>query len=186
MGDPDDPINAGCRGITDFVLFAFFETLPSGTTRTLPVAIDVRVGECDTLELRYVDGLKGPGLPINNAVGLEGGMNDADVILDSCRISIGCFEDFGFTRGDATNDAEVDISDAILILEFLILGIGTIDCEDASDADDSGVLEITDAIVLLQVLILGQGQIPDPGIHGCDEDPTDDTLRCVVGRLCAM
>lgn len=183
-GDSDDPVNQGRRGITDSVVFAFPPTLPSGTTKTLPVAIDVTVGDCDTLELRYVDGLKGPGLPINNAVGFEGGLGDAEVVLETCRIAIGCIENLGFSRGDATNDAAVDITDAIRMLEFLILGTGDVVCHDAADADDSGVLDITDPITLLQVLILGLGEIPAPGIGGCDLGPTDDFLSCDIGRMC--
>ena len=47
---------------------------------------------------------------------------------------IGCIENLGFSRGDDTNDAAVDITGAIRMLELLILGTGDVVCHDADDA----------------------------------------------------
>ncbi len=84
-----------------------------------------------------------------------------------------------FLRGDARVDQEIDISDAVFLLNHLFNGGPPSECEDAADADDSGELDLTDAIRILQYLFLG-GTIPPPtGRPG--PDPTMDPLDCVRG-----
>jgi hypothetical protein len=85
-----------------------------------------------------------------------------------------------FRRGDADASKQVDLTDAIRILNVLFLGIGVITCADAADADGSGSVDLTDAIRILNVLFLGVGTIPDPGATTCGPDPVEDTLpECV-------
>jgi hypothetical protein len=82
-----------------------------------------------------------------------------------------------FHRGDADDNGQLQLTDAIRILGVLFLGQGQIPCNDAADADDNGQLQLTDAIRVLGVLFLGQGTIPDPGAPftgTCGEDPTPD------------
>jgi hypothetical protein len=84
-----------------------------------------------------------------------------------------------FLRGDATTTSGVDITDAIVTLENVILGQGTLNCEDAADSNDDGLVDLTDAIVTLSEVILGQMGIKDPGPNMCGIDPTDtDNLGC--------
>lgn len=83
-----------------------------------------------------------------------------------------------FIRGDANDDGDVDLSDAVTILGDLFLGTpADAPCLDALDADDTGEVEITDAIYLLDALFTGGDDppppFPDPGI-----DPTLDPLGC--------
>lgn len=81
-----------------------------------------------------------------------------------------------FIRGDANNDAEVDLSDAISILGDLFLGNpATAPCQDALDADDNGEVELTDAVYLLEGLFTG-GDNPPPPYPLPGVDPTLDTL----------
>jgi hypothetical protein len=68
-----------------------------------------------------------------------------------------------FHRGDADDNGQLQLTDAIRILGVLFLGQGVITCTDAADADDNGSLQLTDAIRVLGVLFLGQGTIPAPG-----------------------
>jgi len=91
-----------------------------------------------------------------------------------------------FHRGDADENGELQLTDAIRILGVLFLGQGTIPCLDASDADDNGELQLTDAIRILGVLFLGQGTIPAPGptTDPCGQDPTDDALDCGTYTRC--
>jgi hypothetical protein len=85
-----------------------------------------------------------------------------------------------FQRGDADGSNQVEITDAVRVLNVLFLGIGSISCQDAADADDSGGVEITDAVRILNVLFLGIGSIPAPGMEDCGDDPTVDDLEACV------
>jgi hypothetical protein len=81
-----------------------------------------------------------------------------------------------FRRGDANDDAAVDISDGVAILSDLFLGVGApAPCRDALDANDSGDLDITDGIYLLNFLFQGGPDIPPP-YPGLGLDPTADAL----------
>ncbi|MBI4583178.1 MAG: IPT/TIG domain-containing protein, partial [Planctomycetes bacterium] len=51
-----------------------------------------------------------------------------------------------FIRMDVNLDGQWDISDPIVILNSLFLGLGTIYCRDAADSNDDGSLDISDAI----------------------------------------
>ncbi|MBI4583248.1 MAG: right-handed parallel beta-helix repeat-containing protein [Planctomycetes bacterium] len=82
-----------------------------------------------------------------------------------------------FRRGDANEDGDVDITDAIRVLEFLFLGGVEISCHDAADIDDSGAVDISDPIYLLQHLFL-RGDPPLAPFPGCGGDPTADVLPC--------
>ena len=83
-----------------------------------------------------------------------------------------------FVRGEANQDAAVDISDALFLLAYLFLGGERPTCLDALDVDDSGALEITDAVRLLGLLFLG-GTDPPPPYPERGKDPTADPLTCL-------
>ena len=83
-----------------------------------------------------------------------------------------------FLRGDANQDGFSDLSDTVVILEYLY---GKKECfrgcSDAYDVNDDGSLDIGDVVYILQFLYAGGVQppppFPDPG-----EDPTEDDLLC--------
>ncbi|MBN1442138.1 MAG: hypothetical protein JXA90_05475 [Planctomycetes bacterium] len=80
-----------------------------------------------------------------------------------------------FLRGDANNDGDINLSDAIYKLGYLYLGGPAPPCFDAADANDDGELNITGAINLLSWLYLGGPPPPDPGpALPCGPDPTPD------------
>lgn len=81
-----------------------------------------------------------------------------------------------FVRGDANQDARVDISDALKILFYLFAGASST-CPDALDGDDSGDISLTDAIYLLRYLFQGGDTLPAP-FPAVGADPTQDTLGC--------
>jgi len=82
-----------------------------------------------------------------------------------------------FVRGDADLSGEVNVSDAVQILEHLFRGGARPACPDAADVDDSGKIAITDAVRLLGHLFRGEAPLPapypDPG-----QDTTPDGLSC--------
>lgn len=67
-----------------------------------------------------------------------------------------------FIRADANASGEVDIADAISVLNFLFLGTGAPSCLEAADANDDGSIDISDALYLLVYLFSGGRAIPEP------------------------
>jgi hypothetical protein len=81
-----------------------------------------------------------------------------------------------FVRGNSNNDAKVDLSDAVAILNFLFGGIPhQAPCRDALDTNDSGGVDLSDAIYLLQFLFLGGPDVKPP-YPAAGLDPTADGL----------
>ena len=84
------------------------------------------------------------------------------------------FETF-FLRGDVDQSGLVDITDPILVLNYLFLGGDTPTCLDAADVNDTGKVDISGAILLLNFLFLG-GQPPAVPFPTAGLDPTPDPL----------
>jgi len=80
-----------------------------------------------------------------------------------------------FVRGDANQDARIDIADAITVLGYLFSGAGALPCMDAGDVNDDEKVDVADAIRLLMWLFRG-GAVPPP--NECGPDPQGDTLGC--------
>jgi hypothetical protein len=81
-----------------------------------------------------------------------------------------------FIRGNANNDAAVDLSDAVAILNDLFLGIPSqAPCRDALDGNDSGTVDLSDPIYILNFLFQGGPSIKPP-YPKAGTDPTSDSL----------
>ena len=89
----------------------------------------------------------------------------------------------GFRRSDTNGNGDLELADAVKLLNFLFLGGPAPDCRDAADSDDSGDLGLSDAVRHLNFLFLG-GLAP-PGSDGCHPDPTPDNLGCDDPGACA-
>ena len=90
-----------------------------------------------------------------------------------------------FVRGDSDATGEMNITDAVFILNYLFLGGRQPDCLDAADSDDDGTLSITDGVRILGVLFLGTGIIPPPNVCGPDPTAEDLELGCESFGPCA-
>jgi len=92
-----------------------------------------------------------------------------------------------FVRGDPNSSGVIDLTDGVVILNFLFLG-GTMPvCLDSADADDDGVLALTDAIRIFNFLFLGGAAPPVPSpaatnytAADCGVDPSADGLACAA------
>ncbi|MCZ6794518.1 MAG: multiheme c-type cytochrome [Planctomycetota bacterium] len=87
-------------------------------------------------------------------------------------LAAGLFPEASFHRGDANQDASLDLSDPICILNYLFLGEGacaTPSCLDALDADDTEEVNVTDAVYLFLYLFLGGQEVPPP-FNSCGPD----------------
>ena len=86
-----------------------------------------------------------------------------------------------FIRGDVNGDGDVNIADAISVLEYLFAGGEPPPCPDAADVNDDGIINIADPVALLSALFVGDFEIsppfPEPGV-----DPTEDSLGCHSGE----
>lgn len=87
-----------------------------------------------------------------------------------------------FLRGDASNDGQLDMADAIISLESVFLGV-PIACKDAADWNDDGQHDISDPIATLSY-IFGSGTAPAAPYPLCGTDPVFDALGCETSTIC--
>ncbi len=88
-----------------------------------------------------------------------------------------------FYRLDPNGDGRVDLTDAISLLQFLFLKAEPgLDCADSADGNDDGRVDLTDAISVL--LYLFEGAIPPSPFPDCGQDPTEDSLDCLLFLPC--
>jgi hypothetical protein len=84
-----------------------------------------------------------------------------------------------FLRGDPNLNGNVDLADAVYILQYLFAGGARPVCLDAADPNDSGSVDIGDGIYILSYLFTNGTPpafpFPSPGV-----DPsTDELAPCV-------
>lgn len=97
--------------------------------------------------------------------------NMLDQVTTETKVSTG-----EFIRADANSDGNVDIGDAIKILEYLFL-TAPADCMVAMDVNDDEAVDVADAISLLANLFNGGASPPAP-YPQCGNDPTAGALDC--------
>ncbi len=89
-----------------------------------------------------------------------------------------------FHRGDTNDDGSYDISDAIVILNYIFGNISSDPtCLDALDENDDGDISIADAIYHFSHLFSG-GPEPAAPFGSCGVDLTDDELDCASYVSC--
>ena len=89
-----------------------------------------------------------------------------------------------FRRGDADGSGQLNLTDALVALNFLFLSGAPPGCLDAADANDDGDIDVTDAIVLLSFLFLSTAPLPAPS-PGCGPDLTPDAVPCGASPSCS-
>ena len=87
-----------------------------------------------------------------------------------------------FLRGDANSDGELDVTDVLITLQYVILYGDPPKCLKAVDAADDGRLNLTDAVRV--VLHLFRGRELPPPYPRCGADPTPDDLNCEPVAAC--
>ncbi|MEC9477286.1 MAG: aryl-sulfate sulfotransferase [Planctomycetota bacterium] len=153
---------------------------------------DVDLQDFSCFEQHFTGSGPGTGLPLYaNAAGfyfdfdLDGDVDcdDADsmeLIWTADPASFpeipGCDSGVEFVRGDANDDGNLNIADAVSILQYLFSN-GFLNCLQSSDLNDDESLDISDAVSLLQVLFGSGNTIPAP-TGSCGLDPTPGGLSC--------
>ena len=133
--------------------------------------------------------------PLRYVTTVDGALTDfeLDDVFEDDGVALQFFDEglfgspvFGgsFRRGDPNASGAVDISDAVMVLNFLFSGGVTIDCLDAADANDSGELDISDGMFILNFLFGGTRAPDTPGHLLCGLDMTEDKLPPCRG-VCA-
>jgi len=84
-----------------------------------------------------------------------------------------------FVRGETNGDGQVDVSDAIGVLEWLFLGGPAPECLAAADVNGDGGIDLSDASSILSFLFLG-GSAPVAPFPDCGDSgrESDDDLGC--------
>lgn len=80
-------------------------------------------------------------------------------------------------RGDVNNDGNIDLSDAIFLLDFLFQNGKYPNCIDTADTNGDSIIDISDAIKILFVLFYGE-QMPNLHVDS-KEDILSGALSCV-------
>jgi hypothetical protein len=88
-----------------------------------------------------------------------------------------------FIRGDATGEGAIDISDGILVFNYLFLGGRPPGCLQAADANASENVDISDGIYVLNYLFMGGPEPPAP-FPGCGVTPQGSGLPCAFFPGC--
>jgi hypothetical protein len=93
-----------------------------------------------------------------------------------------CPDPASFRRGDVDGTGQVNITDAVAVLQRLFQGGARPSCEDAADTNDDGGINVSDPVYLLNHLFLSGPVLPAPGTASCGVDSTrDDPLGCEKG-----
>ncbi len=88
-----------------------------------------------------------------------------------------------FIRGDVSGEGIIDITDVIILQNYLYLGSSDINCMETADVDDSASLNNTDIIYLLEYIFNGGVEPPTP-FPNCGEDQTEDSFDCEEYTAC--
>jgi len=81
-----------------------------------------------------------------------------------------------FRRGDSDDNGEVNLTDAVNVLNWLFQQGPSPGCQDAADSDDNGAANLTDAVLVLQHLFQQGAPPAAPGATDCGSDPQEDEL----------
>ena len=165
----------GNEGAISAIVLSFTElvTLPASGTEVI-AKVDIQapypaVDVTETKVIRYVDGLRGSGQPVDNVIthdnfGVLPGKTPYEVTL------LGIDENA--ITYDCNTDGRVNIADAQCLLNWLFLGGAAPGCQDAMNFNGDARLNIADGISGLNFLFLG-GPPPAAGV-GCQPYPACD------------
>jgi len=165
-------VGDGNVGAVSAVVLGFSELvmLPlSGTEVIARLDIQCPYPEADVTEtkvIRYVDGLRGSGQPVDNVVAqADFDIQPSTVAYEVTLLGI----DENATTYDCNTDGRVNIADAQCLLNWLFLGGPAPGCLEAVNFNGDNRLNIADGISGLNFLFLGGP--PPPAGTGCQAYP---------------
>ena len=163
----DDEVWSGVSNGTT-VRYDFVTTIADGDTIDFAIDADasgnLALGGLDTI----TDGADGTHFSAQIQLVTDGGGGGSD-----------------FVRGDANANGQIDLTDAINLLNYLFLGTPAPSCLEAADADNNAQLLINDAILILGWLFTGGVAPEEPSpttsnypASDCGPDPEGGNLGC--------
>jgi hypothetical protein len=190
----DSTLPAGLDGLTSAIVLTELGSAaaralrPNATDTVLKILIEMpAVGEGETASTRvyFLDGMKGSGQPVSNVITYQSG----SVVPGKMQGMVLTVEGKTgepvsmFQRGDANDDAKIDIADAITIIydPRVVPGLmgSEISCMDAGDVNDDEMLSLADAVYLItwQFQLTDPAPAPMPPFMECgmDDDMTPDS-----------
>ena len=87
-------------------------------------------------------------------------------------------------RGDISGDGVIDLTDQIILLDFLYVTGKPISCMKAADVNDDGEVDLTDCVIALRFLYVGDTNTPCTSFGVCCPDETPDLLTCEEYTFC--
>ena len=129
------------------------------------------------------------GSPVGNflAIGQHNAGSDGDIQIDYVAFKAGVHPPTStfcdgagtpFRRGDINDDAILNLTDGINLLNFLFLGGTDTTCKETQDTNNDGTVNLTDGIGLFNFLFLGGGSPAPPSSGNCGFDPPGNALGC--------
>ncbi len=171
----------GNAGAVSAIILSFteFVALPASGTETV-ARVDIRCPfpEVDVTEIkvvRYVDGLRGAGQPVDNIITHQ----NSGILPRTTTYEVPLLgTDENAVTYDCNVDGVVNIADAVCLVDWLFLGGPAPGCRDAMEFNGDDRLNIADCISGLNYLFHG-GPPPASGA-GCQSYPDCD-LQDVCG-----
>ncbi|MBI4603979.1 MAG: hypothetical protein HY721_18645 [Planctomycetes bacterium] len=181
----DPAKNGGRAGLVSAVVLSFTENVTLDPTKDQTIVrskYSVKgAKEAFPTTINYKDGLRGVGQPVQNIITVNGASVTPTNLIG---LEVRCAEvpkEGKFRRGNANDDAKVNIADPIWIINELVRKGPKTKCQDAADANDDGLMDLSDAMYLIQWRFLGGPPPAPPFADGCGADPTPDALVCPQG-----
>ncbi len=172
----------GNAGAVSAIILSFteFVTLPaSGTATIASVGIRGSFPEVDVTEtrvVRYVDGLRGRGQPVDNVITHD----NSGVLPRTAAYEVALLgSDENAITYDCNTDGQVDMADAMCLINWMFLGGPAPGCLDAMEFNGDSSLNIADCISGLNFLF-HNGPPPAAGVD-CQH-----YSECELQDVCAI
>jgi PKD repeat protein len=173
---------------------ASFTANPLGGKAPLEVTFDASASAGQAPIASYAwdfgDGTTGSGVTATHTFANQGDYVVILVVTDtyglvgpiaSATVSVGP-PDMSFKRGDANDDGNSDIADAVFLLNYLFASGRDPHCLDTADVNDNGTVNIDDPVYLLSVLFDVKDSPPPPAPPfdqcGLDQSPQSPPVGC--------
>src|SRR5262249_59884501 len=130
--------------------------------------------------VRFQDGLRGSGQPVQNALTVSGNtVNPLHFIPLEIRRGAASS---AFIRGDANQDHKVNIADAVWCVNELVRQGPVTSCPRAADFNGDRSYDLADAVYLIRWLFLSGPAVPPP-YPDCGLSPEPEEFPCPEGSV---
>jgi len=179
----DPAKNEGKNGAVSAIVLSFTEPVtlpPTGTATVLDFTVNANGPQgADPIsgDLKFFDGLRGAGQPVQNALTIGGAtvsacnFATAGVTVEFVKIDVPPAN--FFIRGNANNDLKLNIADPIWIINEKFRAGPATACQAAADANGDGMVgDAADVVYLINHQFMG-GSPPPGAFPGCDNAPPE-------------